>query len=65
MGCGIREADWGQIVLSLVVHVKDLCCYPKINGKLSGVFIREYDQICVLKKNHSGYSVVMDQRKSE
>lgn len=63
MECGIREADWGQIVLSLAVHVKDL--YVKVNEKLLGVFIRGYDQICVLKENHFGYSVVMDQRKSE
>lgn len=45
--CGIREAYWGHIVLSFVVCVKDLWCYPKNNGKLLEVFIWGHDQIGV------------------
>lgn len=37
--CGIEEADWDQIVLSLIVCAEDFCCYTKNNGKPLGVFI--------------------------
>lgn len=40
MECGAREADWDQIVLSLVERVKDLCCYRENDEKVLGVFIR-------------------------
>ena len=60
-----RKIDWDQIVLSLVVRIKGLCSYPENNGKALGVFLRRYAQICVWKKIHFGYSVIMDQRKAE
>lgn len=60
-----RKADWDQIVLSLVECIKGLCCYSENNGKALGVFLRRHVQICVWKKIHCGYSVIMDQRKAE
>lgn len=58
--CGIEEADWDQIVLSLIVCAEDFCCYTKNNGKPLGVFIKGHDQICVWRKNGS---MIMVQRK--
>lgn len=52
-------------MLNLVVYIKRLCCYPENNGKALGVFLRRRVQICVWKKIHFGYSVIMDQRKAE
>lgn len=60
-----RKAEWDQIVLNLIVYIKRLCCYPENNGKALGVFLRRRVQICVWKKIHFGYSVIMDQRKAE